>query len=274
MDGLFYGFCPKKQGHLVQNNPHLLPSKSKFFHQKLPLWIGKETPLSKPTKRQKTPKKKIPIVSRKIHRVFFPPSPSVRLGVSNGSVPKRCGAEGTKRQDTAGSAKAWVILSMEWNLVNSPVDMVFYFIFLRVSEITGGAGFLPSKVCEFFFFRRIFPFNTSLKNLKGSSFFLEVKFDEDLGVIWRVIWDDFGFVWVNGMAFIFLPLENNAYERTLGAPFFQGFSLAISAKLWTRLFEDLNEEVSWLPSRHSTVYMTVCLYAKPIYIYMDNIRYR
>ena len=78
-----------------------------------------------------------------------------------------------------------------------------------------------------------------------------MKFDEDLGVIWRVIWNDLGFVWMNGMAFIFLPLEKMQKKKNLGrSPFF----------------------FSWLPSRHSTVYDRVCIcYTyknKNIYIYI------
>lgn len=126
---LFYGFCPKNEVILSpppQSNPQLQPSKSKLFHQKLPLGLEKKTPLqtNQPTNqrinkkhRKKkhlrfvfTPKKET--LGNSIV-LFFSPSPSVRFGVSNGSVPKRRGAEGTKRQDTAGSSKACVILLLE-----------------------------------------------------------------------------------------------------------------------------------------------------------------
>lgn len=85
-----------------------------------------------------------------------------------------------------------------------------------------------------------------------------MKFDEDLGVIWRVIWNDLGFVWMNGMAFIFLPLEKMLKKRIRGGllSFSHGYPPGILQ------------------------YMTVCVYVIPIkiriyiYIYMGTIKYR
>ena len=118
--------APQKRDHFfapTESNPQLQPSKSKLFHQKLPLGLEKNTSSNQPTNQSiKSTEKKItsPVLSSpqkrnpgKFHRAFFSPSPSVRFGVSNGSVPKRRGAEGTKRQDTAGSSKAWVTLLLE-----------------------------------------------------------------------------------------------------------------------------------------------------------------
>lgn len=138
--------APQKRDHFfapTESNPQLQPSKSKLFHQKLPLGLEKNTSSNQPTNQSiKNTAKKItsPVLSSpqkrnpgKFHRAFFFPIAFCQvwglqwLGAQKAwsrrhQTPGHCGKLQGMGDTVAGR-----------NAVNSPVDMAVYPSFHRVS---------------------------------------------------------------------------------------------------------------------------------------------